>query len=43
MTAVNRHLFYTCSITFTHIYKSDLLIVSVILTLVCVRGVLCAD
>lgn len=39
MTAVNRHLFYTCSITFTLIYKSD----PVILTLVCVRGVLCAD
>lgn len=31
--------FYTCSITFTNIYKS-VLIVSVILILVCVRGVL---
>lgn len=34
--------FYTCSITFTHTYKS-VLIVSVILILVCVRGVLFAD
>lgn len=34
------HVFYNI---YTHTYKSDLLIVSVILTLVCVRGVLCAD
>lgn len=34
------HVFYNI---YTHTFKSDLLIVSVILTLVCVRGVLCAD